>query len=91
MASIQTKTIAAGGTLQVNVSSKSQVEVSNSSWGSLALTSSTGDVPTRTDTANATFLSEMEDMLFTATGGSTYTISVKPLSGNDEPREFTMT
>ncbi len=89
MAKIQTRTILAGETLQINVSSPSQVEVSGT-FGSLALTSSTGDVPTRTDTADATFGSIMEDMLFTATGAGPYTISIKPLSENAEPREFTM-
>ena len=89
MAKIQTKTVLAGEALQVNISSPSQVEVSGT-FGSVALTSSTGDVATRTDVVAATFGSIMEDMLFTATGAGPYTISVKPLTGNAEPKEFTM-
>jgi len=89
MAKIQTETVLAGETLQVNISSPSQVEVSGT-FGSVALTSSTEDVVERTDAVAATFQSVMEDMLFTATGAGPYTISVKPLSGNEEPRLFEM-
>ena len=84
------KTLAAGDTLQVYISVPSQVEISGGSFGSVALTSSSGLVVERTDTVAVTFKSEMQDMLFTLTGGSGIVIGINPLMGdtNSQPKVF---
>ncbi len=71
-------TLAAGEAVQVLCPSDSQVEVSGT-FGSLALTSSTGLAAARTaDITAATFRSVMRDMLFTLTGGGPVVVTVLP-------------
>ena len=86
----QSATLTTSEAVQVDIAGPSQVEVSGT-FGTILLTSSTGLVTERTITGAATFMSEMEDMLFTLSAGAgPVVVGVKPLSGNSTPKTFTM-
>ena len=90
--SFQSATIATGTlNLQVNISSPSQIEVSGVSGNTVLLKSSTGLVTERTITADTTFKSDMEDMLFVLSAGTgPVVIGVNPMKGNRTAGGFTM-
>lgn len=88
--SFQSVILTTGESVQVNISSSSQVEVTGT-FGVISLTSSTGLVEERSITTDEGFESDMGDMKFDLTSGAgPVVVSIKPLSGNVTPKEFTM-